>query len=73
MISQVKPDKSFTLVRNPYFRQLRHRSRPDHPVLHYAAGQAAATCQILPADFPGHQAYCPYTTGAADGAWHGPG
>ena len=30
------------------------------------------TCQILPADFPGHQNYCPYTTGTQDGTWHGP-
>jgi peptide/nickel transport system substrate-binding protein len=30
------------------------------------------TCQTLPADFPGHQSYCPYTTGANDGGWHGP-
>jgi ABC-type transport system substrate-binding protein/DNA-binding beta-propeller fold protein YncE len=37
-----------------------------------APGQATATCQMLPPDFPGHQGYCPYTTGAGDGAWHGP-
>jgi YVTN family beta-propeller protein len=39
---------------------------------HLAPGQVAAACQILPADFPGHQGYCPYTTGAGDGGWHGP-
>jgi YVTN family beta-propeller protein len=39
---------------------------------HYAPGQATTTCQMLPPDFPGHQPYCPYTTGAGDGAWHGP-
>ena len=27
---------------------------------------------MLPPDFPGHQGYCPYTTGAGDGGWHGP-
>ena len=27
---------------------------------------------MLPPGFPGHQRYCPYTTGAGDGAWHGP-
>ena len=27
---------------------------------------------MLPPDFPGYQGYCPYTTGAEDGAWHGP-
>ena len=36
------------------------------------AGQAAVTCQLLPADFPGYQPYCPYTTPPHDGAWHGP-
>jgi hypothetical protein len=30
------------------------------------------TCQILPTGFPGHQNYCPYTTGIKDGIWHGP-
>jgi len=38
-------------------------------------GDASAqpTCQILPPQAPGHQAYCPYTRGAdADGHWHGP-
>jgi len=37
-----------------------------------APGQATAACQMLPPDFPGYQGYCPYTTGAGDGAWHGP-
>ena len=35
-------------------------------------GQAAPTCQILPAGSPSYQPYCPYTVGAQDGAWHGP-
>jgi hypothetical protein len=35
-------------------------------------GQATSTCQVLPAGFPGHQRYCPYTAGAKDGAWNGP-
>jgi peptide/nickel transport system substrate-binding protein len=39
---------------------------------HLASGQATATCQILPADFPGHQSYCPYTAGTQDGGWHAP-
>ena len=37
------------------------------------AGQAAVTCQLLPADFPGHQPYCPYTTRPKDGALARPG
>ena len=36
-----------------------------------APGEAAVTCQILPVDFPGHQPYCPYTTGVSIGTWHG--
>ena len=35
-------------------------------------GQAAVNCQLLPADFPGYQPYCPYTAPPRDGAWHGP-
>jgi peptide/nickel transport system substrate-binding protein len=38
----------------------------------FAPGQAAPTCQILPADFPGHKSYCPYTSGTKNGVWHGP-
>ena len=157
MISQVRPGKSFTLVRNPYFRQwsyaaqqagypsvIRHelvasQSAQESAVIagrgdlaflessdlqslavryparvysglkngtqyaslntrqppftnlkarqavnyaidrarllqlyRFAAGQATVTCQMLPSDFPGHQAYCPYTAGTGDGAWHGP-
>ena len=34
--------------------------------------EATPTCQILPAGFPSYQAYCPYTAGAKNGAWHGP-
>jgi YVTN family beta-propeller protein len=155
MISQVRPNKSITLVRNPYFRQWSYAAQPagypdvireeevasdsaaesgviadraDLAVLpggdqslavryparvypslkmgtgyfalntrqppftnlkarravnyaidrertlqlyQYGAGEATATCQILPSDFPGHQGYCPYTVGAGDGAWHG--
>jgi peptide/nickel transport system substrate-binding protein len=33
---------------------------------------ATPTCQILPPDFPGYEAYCPYTTNPGDGKWHGP-
>ncbi len=35
-------------------------------------GQAAPTCQVLPAGSPSYQAYCPYTAGPQDGGWHGP-
>ena len=33
---------------------------------------ATPTCQTLPPDFPGYAPYCPYTTDAGDGKWHGP-
>ena len=35
-------------------------------------GQETPTCQILPAGYPSHQAYCPYTADPKDGTWHGP-
>ena len=70
----------FLNTRQPPFTSLKARQAvnyaidraPDPPALHLAPGQAAVTCQILPADFPGHQSYCPYTTGTKDGIWHGP-
>ena len=37
-----------------------------------APGEATVTCQVLPAGFPGHRPYCPYTVGGRDGTWHGP-
>jgi YVTN family beta-propeller protein len=33
---------------------------------------AVPTCQLLPPKFPGDSRYCPYTTGPADGRYHGP-
>jgi len=33
---------------------------------------AVATCQLLPPNFPGYKWHCPYTTGPADGPYHGP-
>jgi peptide/nickel transport system substrate-binding protein len=34
-------------------------------------GLAVPTCQVLPANFPGHSAYCPWTRPPFDGRWHG--
>jgi peptide/nickel transport system substrate-binding protein len=67
-------------TRLPPFTNLKARQAVNYAIdrariiqfFHYASGQATATCQMLPPDFPGHQGYCPYTTGAGDGAWHGP-
>ena len=30
------------------------------------------TCQILPPNFPGYEAYCPYTSGSGTTKWAGP-
>ena len=67
-------------TRQPPFTNLKARQAVNYAIdrariiqlFHFASGQAAATCQMLPPDFPGYQGYCPYTAGAEDGAWHGP-
>jgi peptide/nickel transport system substrate-binding protein len=35
-------------------------------------GLVRTTCQILPASFPAHENYCPWTRPPYDGRWHGP-
>ena len=37
-----------------------------------ATARFRVTCQILPPNFPSYRWYCPYTTGARDGRYHGP-
>ena len=37
-----------------------------------ATARYRVTCQILPPNFPSYRWYCPYTTGARDGRYHGP-
>jgi YVTN family beta-propeller protein len=67
-------------TRQPPFTNIKARQAVNYAIdrarilqlYHFAPGQAAPTCQILPAGFPDHQNYCPYTTGAKDGVWHGP-
>src|SRR6516225_685210 len=68
-------------TRRPPFNSLKARQAINYAIdrgqiiqlLHLGVpGQAAPTCQILPAGFPSYQRYCPYTAGAKDGAWHGP-
>ena len=39
---------------------------------HVAPGQAVVTCQMLPADFPGHAGYCPTPPAPRDRIWHSP-
>jgi YVTN family beta-propeller protein len=70
----------FLNTRQPPFTSLAARQAVNYAIdrarvlqlFHFAPGQGAVTCQILPADFPGHQGYCPYTTGTQDRTWHGP-
>jgi len=70
----------FLNTRQPPFTSLKARQAVNYGIdrarilglHHLAPGQGAVTCQILPADFPGHQDYCPYTAGTRDGIWHGP-
>jgi YVTN family beta-propeller protein len=70
----------FLNTRQPPFTSLKARQAVSYAIdrgrilqlSHLAPGQAAVTCQMLPADFPGHQGYCPYTTGTKDGIWHRP-
>src|SRR5215472_686270 len=73
-------DYLFLNTRQPPFSNLKARRAVNYAIdrarmlqlLHRASAQAVVTCQILPADFPGYQAYCPYTAGAKDGTWHSP-
>ena len=67
-------------TRQPPFTNLKARQAVNYAIdrarimqlVHVAPGEATATCQMLPPDFRGYQGYCPYTTGAGDGAWHSP-
>jgi peptide/nickel transport system substrate-binding protein len=70
----------FLNTRQPPFTNVKARKAISYAIdrdrilqfLKFAPGQAAVTCQMLPADFPGHQPYCPYTSGTKDGGWRGP-
>jgi ABC-type transport system substrate-binding protein len=77
---QLSTDYVFLNTRQPPFTSIQARQAVNYAIdrhrilqfFHFAPGQAAPTCQMLPADFPGHHSYCPYTTGTHDGIWHGP-
>jgi YVTN family beta-propeller protein len=70
----------FLNTRQPPFSNVRVRRAVNYALdrahmvqlLDLGPGQATVTCQIIPADFPGHQPYCPYTAGRKNGTWHGP-
>ena len=64
----------FLNTRQPPFTSLKARQALNYAIdrarimqlLDFGSpGQAAPTCQILPAGSPGYQRYCPYTAGAA--------
>jgi len=68
-------------TRQPPFTSLKARQALNYAIdrariiqlLHLdSPGQATPTCQVLPTGYLGHEAYCPYTSGPQDGAWHGP-
>jgi ABC-type transport system substrate-binding protein len=62
-------------TRQPPFTSLKARQAVNYAIdrarilqfFNYASGQVTVTCQMLPPGFPGHQGYCPYTTGTGDG------
>jgi YVTN family beta-propeller protein len=68
----------FLNTRQPPFTSIKARQAINYAIdrarvlrlFRFAPGQAAMTCQILPAGFPSHQSYCPYTAGPKDGSWH---
>ena len=70
----------FLNTRQPPFTNIKARQAVNYAIdrarilqlSHLPPGEATVTCQILPADFPGHQNYCPYTAGIKNGVWHGP-
>ena len=70
----------FLNTRLPPFSNVKARQAINYAIdrarivslLGLAPGEAAVTCQVLPADFPGYQPYCPYTAGASDGTWQRP-
>ena len=70
----------FLNTRQPPFTNIKARQAVNYAIdrarilqlTHFPSGEASVTCQILPADFPGHQSYCPYTAGIKNGVWHGP-
>jgi YVTN family beta-propeller protein len=82
VLTGLQPSTSFVFLntRQPPFTSLKARQAVNYAIdrarilqlFQLAPGQATVTCQIVPAGFPGHQNYCPYTTGAKDGIWHGP-
>jgi peptide/nickel transport system substrate-binding protein len=68
----------FLNTRVPPFNNLDVRRAVNYAADRRAMSQAMGgsgqpTCQILPANFPGYHAYCPYTTGSTtSGTWTGP-
>jgi peptide/nickel transport system substrate-binding protein len=78
----IKAETGFVFLntRQPPFTNIKARQAVNYAIdrariiqlLGLGPAEATPTCQILPADFPGHKPYCPYTTGSQNGSWHGP-
>jgi len=70
----------FLNTRQPPFSNVKARQALNYAIdrahivslLGLAPGEATVTCQVLPADFPGHRPYCPYTADRSGRAWQGP-
>ena len=75
-----QPDTSFLSfnIRRPPFSNVLARRAVNLAIDRSAAarglggpGLSTPTCQVLPPNFPGYQAYCPWTRTPQDGRWHG--
>ncbi len=76
-----QPDTSFLSfnIQRPPFSNARARRAVNLAIDRSAVarrlsgpGLSTPTCQVVPPNFPGYQAYCPWTRTPQDGRWHGP-
>ena len=79
--SELRPQTEYEVLnaRIPPFNNLKARQAVSYAVnrdklveLYGGPSVVRATCQMLPPEFPSYSWYCPYTTGSADGRYHGP-
>jgi peptide/nickel transport system substrate-binding protein len=76
-----QPDTSFlafNIQRPPFSNALARQAvnlAIDRPAVARSLGGpglSTPTCQVLPPNFPGYRAYCPWTSTPRDRRWHGP-
>lgn len=79
--SELRPQTDYEVLNAsiPPFNNLKARQAVSYALnrrklvqLYGGPSVVAATCQMLPPKFPSYSWYCPYTTGSADGRYHGP-